>query len=151
MISIDLYFLNRAIVKGVTSSSQLVDVFKNGPAGLTPTSNVLRQVLTANAANIAERKLLIIILTDGQPTNASGTVDTETLKHVLMNERKADRVYVSIVACTDDSSTMVSERSVLTKDERCICASIARCTMNDSDDRDDGLSVMIIVVATIRP
>lgn len=101
-----MYFLNRATVLNVTSSEQVAPVFAAPPAGLTPTTPVLRHVLQAKKAVSAEKKVLIVIATDGAPTNAQGEVDTAGLHHVLTAERDASRVHVSFVACTDDPSTV---------------------------------------------
>lgn len=99
---LDIFFLNRATLSGVTSSAQLEPVFAAPPAGLTPITPVLQHVLKAKAAVSVEKKVLVIVLTDGQPTNASGQVDIESLRRVMQHERNAERVFVSFVACTDD-------------------------------------------------
>lgn len=53
---------------------------------------------------IQERKLLILIATDGVPTNESGKQDTKSLEYVLRNERTpVNHVPVTIIACTDDN------------------------------------------------
>lgn len=103
---LDLYFLNRATLHGVTSSEQLHAVFAQPPSGLTPITDVLKHVLHAKRTQIQERKLLILIFTDGAPTNKAGYVDTNALKNVLLYERDPKRVFVSIIACTDEDSTM---------------------------------------------
>ena len=58
----------------VTSSEQLGPVFQQPPAGMTPTTAVLQHVLKAKKQISQEKKVLIVILTDGQPTNSSGEV-----------------------------------------------------------------------------
>lgn len=108
MSSLDVYFLNRATLSHVTSSAQLEPIFASPPAGLTPTTPVLQHVLQAKKATSVEKPILVIIMTDGQPTNAQGQVDIEGLRRVMMYERNADRFFVSFVACTDDESTVVS-------------------------------------------
>ena len=106
MTGLDLYFLNRATMLSVTSSQQLHDVFASPAAGLTPITPVLQHVLQAKKAIALERKLLVVIATDGAPTNPQGQVDTAGLRHVLEAERNTDRVHVQFVACTDDNSTV---------------------------------------------
>src|SRR5690242_4735807 len=66
-LRVDLYFLNRATLLHVTSSAQLHGVFAQPPSGLTPTTPVLQHVLAAKKDVIVEKKLLVIILTDGSP------------------------------------------------------------------------------------
>jgi hypothetical protein len=103
---LDLYFLNRATMLNVTSSQQLHAVFSTPASGLTPITPVLQHVLQAKRAIAQERNLLVIIATDGAPTNAQGEVDTAALRHVLVSERDTSKVHVQFVACTDDDSTM---------------------------------------------
>jgi hypothetical protein len=104
---LDIYFLNRGTMRGVSHSSQLDIYFAGPPGGMTPISNVLRAVLKEKAQIIREKKLLIVIATDGQPTDDRGEVDISTLKHILQSERNPiDRIFVSFLACTDDKSTM---------------------------------------------
>jgi len=103
---VDLYFLNRATVTGVTSSEQVAGVFAAPPAGLTPTTPVLQHVLQAKKQVAAEKRVLVIIATDGAPTNQRGEVDIAGLKHVLQAERDPTRFHVQFIACTDDDSSV---------------------------------------------
>lgn len=102
----DIFFLNRATLLHVTSSQQLHQAFSTHPAGPTPISPVLRHVLQAKKAISMEKKVLVVIATDGAPTNQQGQVDTATLRHILANERDANRFHVTFLACTDDDATM---------------------------------------------
>lgn len=104
---LDIYFLNRTVVPGVKDASQLASAFANPPNGLTPITRVLRQILHDKKVAIQERKLLIIIATDGQPTDDYGTTDIDTLERVLKHERNpVDRVLVTFCACTDDDQAV---------------------------------------------
>jgi hypothetical protein len=69
--------------------------------GSTPIVPVLRQVLRDKHQQIYERKLLILLATDGVPTDKYERPDVRTLRQVLTNERTpTDRVPVTIIACT---------------------------------------------------
>jgi hypothetical protein len=103
---LDIYFLNRATMLNVTSSAQLQQVFSTPASGLTPITPVLQHVLAAKKAIAVERNLLVIIATDGAPTNAQGEIDTASLRHCLVSERNTAKVHVQFVACTDDDSTV---------------------------------------------
>ena len=103
---VDLYFLNRATVLNVTSSQQVDHLFQQPPSGLTPITPVLQHVLQAKKQVMMEKKLLILIATDGAPTNAQGEIDTPSLKRVLLHERNLQRCFVTFLACTDDDATM---------------------------------------------
>jgi hypothetical protein len=104
---IDVYFLNRPPVFNVKDASELMSTFAQPPNGLTPITRVLRQILHAKQGTIQERKLLIIIATDGQPTDEFGTTDIDALERVLRNERKPpERILVTFCACTDDDQAV---------------------------------------------
>lgn len=104
---IDLYFLNRDPVLNVRDGSQLRPVFDVAPSGGTNIARTLRQILRDKTPVLKERKLLILIATDGEPTNDHGNIDTATLRNILRNERNPiDKVFVTFLACTDDQATM---------------------------------------------
>jgi hypothetical protein len=47
--------------------------------------------------------LLVLIATDGVPTNDNGQQDIKPLEHALRHERHPiNRIPVTIIACTDD-------------------------------------------------
>jgi hypothetical protein len=62
---VDVHFLNRPAARNVKNMNDLVPYFVNKPAGYTPLNRILRNVL-AQSGNVAENKLLIIIVTDGE-------------------------------------------------------------------------------------
>ena len=67
---------------------------------------VLRQVLKDKRNHIYERNLLILLATDGIPTDERERTDIHTLEHVLRNERKPiDRIPVTIIVCTGSLRT----------------------------------------------
>jgi hypothetical protein len=101
---LDIYFLNRPSVSGITHSEQVQPLFQNPPAGYTPIPRVFNQILRDKAAIIAEKKMLMLIATDGQPTNDVGNDATNEFFHCL--KMRSPNVYVSIIACTDDASSM---------------------------------------------
>jgi hypothetical protein len=50
----------------------VIPLFKNKPKGFTPLPRVLEQVLSDISRYVNEKKLLIIIATDGEPTDDNG-------------------------------------------------------------------------------
>ncbi|CAF0949327.1 unnamed protein product [Adineta steineri] len=101
---VDIYFLNREPLFHVRNSSQLISVFAVPPAGPTPIVSVLRRVLRDKQHEIEERKLLILLATDGVPTDNQGHRDIRSFEYVLKHERKpVNRIPVTIIACTDDN------------------------------------------------
>jgi hypothetical protein len=50
-----------------------------------------------------ERKLLVLIATDGAPTDDDGHLRIDELRRVLKHERKpTNRIPVTIIACTGE-------------------------------------------------
>ncbi len=73
--------------------------------GYTPLTRVLENVLKDNThMNLGERKLLIIILTDGEPTDQFGRSDVRGFKQCLKS--RPNNVYTNIIACTDDNESV---------------------------------------------
>ncbi|CAF4812866.1 unnamed protein product, partial [Rotaria sp. Silwood1] len=104
---VDIFFLNRQPMRNVKNVEQLVPVLAIPPAGPTPIVRILRQVLQEKRLEVQERKLLILIATDGIPTNDSGQQDIKTLEHALRHERNPiNRIPVTIIACTDDNESI---------------------------------------------
>jgi len=102
---VDIYFLNRPPLTNVTDHSIITQAFDNPPNGLTPICPVIRKVFEDKKHVIIDRKLLVIIATDGVPTDTSGYPDEKLLKRILETER-TDKMYVTFMACTDDKSTL---------------------------------------------
>jgi hypothetical protein len=101
---IDVRFLNRPGFSHVTSMAQVAAAFGPPPTGFTPLSVAVAGILREKAHVIAEKKLLLVIATDGEPTDTEGRVDIPGFTRVL-RERPAN-VYVSIIACTDDEGSV---------------------------------------------
>jgi hypothetical protein len=101
---IDIYFLNRSPLLHVNHSSQLNETFSRLPSGLTPITRVLSYIINLKRAYVHDRKLLILIATDGLPTDDNGQNDLVGLEKVLRNERhpSTDRIYITFIACTND-------------------------------------------------
>jgi len=105
---IDIYFLNRPPLLHVTDSSQLNETFSRLPNGPTPITRMLSYVLNLKRSNVHDRKLLILIATDGIPTDENGQNDLKGLEKVLRDGRypSIDRIYVTFIACTDDRQSV---------------------------------------------
>jgi hypothetical protein len=98
----DVFFLNRAPIKCVRNIEQLRPSFLQKPAGFTPLTGVLNTILYENSRT--ERQLLIIIVTDGEPTDDSGRRDIHSFKRCLQHRPR--NVFTTIVACTDEDDSM---------------------------------------------
>ena len=100
----DVLFLNRPGFRNVKHISQLNEQFTTPPTGLTPLAASFKMALESNRNELTERKLLILIFTDGSPTsaNADSKMAINEFKHSLQNRSPIDKIFVTIVACTDD-------------------------------------------------
>lgn len=100
---IDLFFLNRGGITGIQTLESIVTAFANPPKGPTPIVPILRHVLQQSYTGYSGR--IIIIATDGEPTDSYNRVNTKELYDVLMNERSSND-FVTFLACTDDDRTI---------------------------------------------
>lgn len=99
---VDVHFLNRPSVLNVANLSSVDSAFENKPSGYTPIYNALKKVIDSNIKLLSEKKLLIVLATDGEPTDEFGhTVGQKDLIYDLLMSRH-EKIYVSIFACTDD-------------------------------------------------
>ncbi|CAF4604449.1 unnamed protein product, partial [Rotaria sp. Silwood2] len=112
---VDVCFLNCEPVFHVRNSEQLVPIFAVRPSDPTPIVSVFRCVLRDKQHEIEERKLLILLATDGVPTDNQGHRDIRSFEYVLKQERKpTNRIPVTIIACTDSWFDDLDERKVTT-------------------------------------
>ncbi len=72
-----IYFLNRkpSPVHNICNESQVSPLFKSKPKGFTPLPRVLDKVLNDITRFVYEKKLLIVIATDGEPTDDKGKTE----------------------------------------------------------------------------
>lgn len=101
----DVHFLNRPPARNVQNWADLAPYFINRPNGFTPLTRVMTNVLNENNTfTLNERKLLVIIVTDGEPTTDNGTSDINNFKLCMQNRK--NNVYTTVVSCTDEDFTM---------------------------------------------
>jgi hypothetical protein len=76
--------------------------------GNTPLTTSFETALRNNQGELTERKLLIIIFTDGCPTahNLSQNEAIKQFQSALRNRQPIERIYCTIVACTDDDNAL---------------------------------------------
>ncbi len=101
---LDVYFLNRPSVLNVLQLHQITDAFTLPPQGPTPIVPVLKHVL-AEPYDESYMGRIIVICTDGEPTDEHKRVNTEQLRRVLLSGRRQND-YVSFLACTDDDAAI---------------------------------------------
>lgn len=103
-IECDVLFLNREGLRNIQSFSQLEPTFAVPPYGNTPLNECFNMALNFNRAELTERKLNVIIFTDGCPTsnNLSQSEAISEFKNSLKYRKPIDKIFVTICACTDD-------------------------------------------------
>ena len=105
--STDVYFLNKPPIRNINNIDFLLNFLKqNKPNGYTPLNKIFNQVLNENVNYIREKKLLIIILTDGEPTDDYGNGDIKNFKRSLLSRDPMNKIFVNIVTCTDDDDSV---------------------------------------------
>jgi hypothetical protein len=105
---VDIYFLNHyPTLKGIKSCKEFQAIFRKLRAnGYTELTKILTAVFDDNFERMRKKeKLLIIIVTDGEPTNHLGSGDVVGFRKCLCN-RRIDYSFISIIACTDQKDIM---------------------------------------------
>jgi hypothetical protein len=97
---LDLYFLNRPPVFGVTSVSGLGPTFAAAPNGGTPLIGSLRKVFQAVSVVPESQNVLVIVVGDGEQSDGS----RDDLFRVLCSKKR--NVHVSFAECTDQEEDM---------------------------------------------
>jgi len=99
--SIDVNFLNRRSLGKINSFQQIEPSFINPPSGYTPILDRLQTIINRHNG---EQNLLVVIVTDGLPTDTNGLCQRNKFKKMLLQRNK--NVYITICACTDDDDVM---------------------------------------------
>lgn len=101
----DIYFLNRPTARRIHKIEELEPYMSKQPRGYTPLVNTMTKVfLDYEPVVLGGRKLLTIVVTDGEPTDDRGQVDINGFKKCLVS--RPPYVYTNIVSCTDEDETM---------------------------------------------
>jgi hypothetical protein len=103
---ISVYFLNRPDLHCVTDKAQLEATFRNPPAGYTPLTRTLRRVFEDKKATLPERPVLIIVVTDGEPTTDTGASDKDNFTRLLLSRPTPTRTPMSFLVCTEDNGVV---------------------------------------------
>jgi len=106
---LDIYFLNRGVIRGVKNMNNLQQIFMNEPTGGTPLIGSLKQIMVDKSYIPQNKNLLIVVITDGEPTDYG---NSEEYKEYNRNQlfrllsRKQNNVHTSFVECTDNEEDM---------------------------------------------
>jgi hypothetical protein len=102
---IDLYFLNREGMRNVSEPQIVAQLFAQEPSGFTPLTDAFRRVLLEKLPNRNEKRLLVVIATDGEP-NTDPPLDNVARFRAALAQRDLQKVFVQILACTDDEDSI---------------------------------------------
>ena len=98
---LDIHFLNRPTLMGVTAVTGLQSTFVTLPDGDTPLVGKISSIFREYQNKVPRTsQLLLIVITDGEPSDGS----RDALFKVLVN--KGDNVHVSFAECTDQKEPM---------------------------------------------
>jgi len=100
---LDIYFLNRPKLSNVKTLQQVEHEFRRGPSGGSDIVKTMRQIIKDKNLKNLDKNLLILLFTDGLPT-VNGNININDLYRVIDKRDNIDKVFVSIVMCTDDDS-----------------------------------------------
>ncbi|CAF1182058.1 unnamed protein product [Rotaria sordida] len=107
---VDVHFLNRPPMLNITYPQQVIESFNQRPRGLTPLTPALRRIFQSGASKRSKNKrLLVFIATDGEPTGNYGNVDIPSLENLMRYERQSNTMYVTFLACTVDGASKASK------------------------------------------
>ena len=98
---INIHFLNRPPCFEVVTYEQVADSFQRSPSGCTPLVEKLRLIMSKKP----EKQRLIIIATDGLPTNQYGDYVMDEMTN-LLRTRDCNDNKISILACTNEADVM---------------------------------------------
>lgn len=102
---VDIHFLNRPAHFNVKDPKMVDDAFREPPSGFTPLVPVLETIFQSKLADRGrDKKLLVLIATDGAPTDTDGDENIADFERTMRETRKVDTTFVSFLLCTDDET-----------------------------------------------
>lgn len=101
---VDIYFLNREPKFNVKDPADIDQEFQTPPEGHTSLASVLKKIFQTGRERLKRnKKLLVLVATDGEPTDKYGQPNIRELKRVMTHEREVETTYVSFLVCTEDT------------------------------------------------
>jgi len=104
---LDLYFLNRQKVCNINSLAGLQNIFNVPPNGGTNLTNSLMEIYEDKKHVTKHKKLLIVVITDGEPTDGTGNARDNlyrAINYIVSNSH--DNTHISFAECTDNAEDM---------------------------------------------
>jgi hypothetical protein len=98
---IDLYFLNRPGRCNIKNYSTISNLLDEPPCGRTPLTNKCQKIFKHYNEN--NKKILLLIATDGVPTNNYDTDDSNNFLECL-KKRNHNKNYISFLVCSNNKN-----------------------------------------------
>ena len=98
---ITIEFLNRNGHSNIVNFNQIMHFFSKEPFGRTPLNKKLKSILSKYSN--CGKKVLIIIATDGEPTDDYGFENVKEFRETLMNKNHS-KFFISFLACSDQKN-----------------------------------------------
>jgi len=98
---ITIEFLNRNGQSNIMNFNQILPFFNEPPFGRTPLNKKVKSILSRYAT--CRKKVLIIIPTDGEPTDDYGFENIKEFTDTLMNKNHS-KFHISFLACSDQKN-----------------------------------------------
>ncbi len=104
---IDIYFLNRPKICGINSIAGLQNIFNIPPQGDTNLTASLMEIYHDKKHLVQDNKLLIVVITDGEPTDGTDNARDnlfKTINYIVSNSN--NNTHISFAECTDNAEDM---------------------------------------------
>lgn len=103
----DIFTMNRGDAYGVSDPSQLAQIFGTPAAGVTPLNDTLERAFAYFKANPSDKKKLVLIFTDGVPTDQYGNREGQIakVKKTLNDRQTAEDIFVVFIKATDGTES----------------------------------------------
>lgn len=101
---LDAHFLNRPSVRDARSRAQLAPAFAAPPSGGTPLLSRISALASMYASDLASSRVLLLVITDGEPSDGSPDDLFLCLQRVLRTH--SPRLFVSFAECNDNEEEM---------------------------------------------
>ena len=99
---IEIRFINSRKIFKIKASFEVDQIYLSAPSGYTPLVPILNEIIQEHrSSEDSYKKLLLFVVTDGQPTDKYGNPDVRALEN-FMEQRPEDTIYVTLIVCTDD-------------------------------------------------
>jgi hypothetical protein len=111
--TVDVYFLNRGVFRGVGCFRDIAAQFAPSPRGMTNTVAALAALWRdRRVRNVEHIPVVIHIFTDGHPTNDGDAEDMPAFAAWLRHRQHITTTFIAILLCTNEEEVCASYRAL---------------------------------------